>query len=444
MRYAVAMPVSFTKALEVWGSNPFEITDPVERERLRQQVLKGQSATELSRRFRRGNLAGAKSLILAVGHAQACAPGVKPSDLLKSGQLPASILRELPRTRGEYVRIALAAGRAYTAIRKIRGSSEAMAALRQEIWSACFGQSLLHTLELEEVIQDHDVLILGETGTGKEVVAQAFLNATPGPTNGKPAPQSALNAAAIPDTLVESELFGHAKGAFTGATEARLGRLRVASGGSFFLDEVGDLPMTTQVKLLRVMETNEIHPLGSDDPQQPNVRYIAATHKDLEAMVKRGEFRRDLYNRVAGITLRIPPLRDRPEDIEEIGNDFMKSYLGDGSRNVDTKAITKWLRSSEARSYQWPGNVRELQNALRNLLLGLPAGLKRRPTVASTGSHPAMPPAIAGNQASLDSVEKWYVDRVLTNLDHNLTQASQVLGVDRSTLRRRLKKQKGS
>jgi transcriptional regulator with PAS, ATPase and Fis domain len=363
--------------------------------------------------------------------------------VLKPSHLPASVLRELPRRRSDYLRIATAAGRCYLAIKKIRGSSDAMTALRQDIWSACFGESLLHTLELEQVIRDHDVLILGDTGTGKEAVAQAFLDSTPGGADGKAAPQSALNAAAIPDTLVESELFGHVKGAFTGATEARLGRLRVAAGGSFFLDEVGDLPATTQVKLLRVMETNEISPLGSDVPQEAHVRYVAATHKDLSGMVDRGEFRRDLYGRLAGITLHIPPLRERPEDIEEIGMSFIESYLQGNPRSLDTKAMSRWLRSSEARNYGWPGNVRELQNALRNLLLGLPPGLTKAERVVR-GNHGALPPAIVSSQATLEFVEEWYVDKVLRDADNNLTQAAQRLGVDRSTLRRRLKRKKSS
>lgn len=435
------MPTAYLNALEVWGGNPFSISDATQRERLRQQVIKGPAPRELSRRIRRGDLSGAKNLILALGQAQACSPDARPSDVLKASHLPASVLRELPRSRSDYLRIAMAAGRCNTAVNKIRGSSEAMQTLRKEIWSACFGQSLLHTLELEQVIRDHDVLILGDTGTGKEAVAQAFLDSTPGPDSGKAAPQSALNAAALPDTLVESELFGHAKGAFTGATEARLGRLRVAAGGSFFLDEVGDLPATTQVKLLRVMETNEISPLGSDTPQEADVRYVAATHKDLDGMVQRGEFRRDLYGRLAGITLRIPPLRDRPEDIEEIGRRFINSYLRHNPHSLDTKAITRWLRSGEARNYHWPGNVRELQNALRNLLLGLPPGLATGER-ANTQTHDSLPPSLLASQATLEFAEEWYVARVLQDADNNLTQAAQRLGVDRSTLRRRLKRQK--
>ncbi len=429
------MRSAFQNAIDLWAANPFHTSSERDREKARKALLGGSIAAELSRRVRRTDLVAAKNLILAVGHAQACAPNAKASDLLRPEHLPASVLRELPRKRGEYVRVVAAAGRAYQALQRILGNSPAMCKLRAEIWGACFGQSLLHTLELEQVIRDHDVLILGETGTGKEAVAQVFLQATPGALNGKPAPQSALNAAAIPETLVESELFGHGKGAFTGATETRLGRLRAAAGGAFFLDEVGDLPRTTQVKLLRVMETNEVYPLGIDTPSQADVRYIAATHKDLYGMVERGEFRRDLYGRLAGITIKVPPLRERPEDIEEIGLGFIRSYTG-GTKAFDSAPVRKWLRAAEARNYPWPGNVRELQNALRNLLLGLPPGLSA-PEV-SLPENGSVPAAILRGETTLELAQEWYVGKVLANAGHNLTQAAQTLGVNRSTLRRRL------
>lgn len=435
------MESPFLKAVAAWAGNPFVLADPVLREKRRRQVIDGPIAAELARRLGRGDLVQAKSLILAVGQAQACAPGAMPADVLTPSELSTSVRRDLPRRRSDYLRVAMAAGRCYDALNKIWGMSPAIASLRREIWAACFGESLLHALELEKVIRDHDVLILGETGTGKEAVAQAFLDSTPGAADGKGAPQSALNAAAIPDTLVESELFGHAKGAFTGATEDRLGRLRVAAGGAFFLDEVGDLPSTTQVKLLRVMETNEIYPVGSDSAHQADVRYVAATHKNLQAMVDRGEFRRDLFGRLAGITIRIPPLRDRPEDIEEIGMGFVERYVGERPGTTETSPVLRWLRSNEARNYHWPGNVRELQNALRNLLLGLPPGL-----AATTSTRPVaegLPAAIARGESTLERVEEWYVAKVLSDANNNLTQAAQTLGVNRSTLRRRLKRQRG-
>ncbi|MCP4448358.1 MAG: sigma-54-dependent Fis family transcriptional regulator [Myxococcales bacterium] len=435
------MPSKFANAIDIWAGNPFRIFSPDDRKTARHALLTGPISAELSRCVRCGDLTKAKTLILAMGHAQASASDAKPGQILQSAHLPASVLRELPRKRGEYVRVAAAAGRAYQALERILGGSSAMNQLRAEIWGACFGESLMHTLELEQVIRDHDVLILGETGTGKEAVAQVFLEATPGAGNGGPAPQSALNAAAIPDTLVESELFGHGKGAFTGATEARLGRLRAAAGGAFFLDEVGDLPSTTQVKLLRVMETNEIYPLGTDTPHQADVRYVAATHKDLREMVDNGEFRRDLFGRLAGITIQIPPLRDRPEDIEEIGMGFVKKYIGEREGGLDSAPLLRWLRSGEARNYHWPGNVRELQNALRNLMLGLSPGVSAARVAPSADVD--IPVSIARGESTLERVEEWYVGKVLAQNQSNLTQAAQTLGVNRSTLRRRLKRQQG-
>lgn len=425
--------------LALWSSNPFVQRDPEKREATRLALLAAPLADELRERLANGNTRDAKQFLMAYAHAQACGPDFKAADILSANDLPAALMRELPRKRSAYRRIAAAAARAYEVLHRIRGSSAAMAKLRRDVWAACFGDSLLHTLELEAVIRDHDVLILGETGTGKEAVAQVFLAAAPGSASGKPAPSSALNAAAIPETLVESELFGHVKGAFTGANEARLGRLRGAAGGAFFLDEIGDLPTTTQVKLLRVMETNEIYPLGADTPHVAEVRYIAATHKNLEGMVEAGEFRRDLFGRLAGITIRIPPLRERPEDIEAIGRAFVESYVGEGASSVDIEGILCWLRSAEARDYHWPGNVRELQNVLRNLMLGLSPGLSD-PTPSADQELSALPAAINDAQASLARVEAWYIDRVLADHDDNLTQAAQILGVDRSTLRRRLQR----
>jgi transcriptional regulator with PAS, ATPase and Fis domain len=159
-------------------------------------------------------------------------------------------------------------------------------------------------------------------------------------------------------------------------------------------------------------------------------------------MVAEGKFRRDLYGRLAGITLEIPPLRDRPEDIEEIGQGFINTYVREGFVGpLDTKTISRWLRSNEARNYHWPGNVRELQNVLRNLLLGLPPGLVAG-TVSGLPQSEDIPAALLDTHATLESVEGWYIDRVLQKTDNNLTQAAQVLGVDRSTLRRRLKRQR--
>jgi transcriptional regulator of acetoin/glycerol metabolism len=374
----------------------------------------------------------AKLLALAVGHAQACRGD---AEVLAPAIVPPGVARKLPRKLSDYRRVALAAGRAFAQLSAIRGSSLLLRHTRRDTWAACFGDSLRHVLELEPVIRDHDVLILGETGTGKESFARAIQLATPGGADGGPAPSGAINAAAIPDTLVESELFGHVKGAFTGASETRAGRLRTAHGGSFFLDEVGDLPTTTQVKLLRVIETDEVFPVGSDTPAPADVRYIAATHKDLEEMVRANAFRRDLFERLAGNVIRIPPLRDRPEDIQEIGVGFVRSYLGEGR---ELGPLGDWLSSHDARSYAWPGNVRELQNALRNLMLGLTPRLGSDVGGGSTEELRDVPPAIRSRAATMDAVQQWYVRAVLEEQRGNVTQAARVLGVDRSTIRRRL------
>lgn len=345
-------------------------------------------------------------------------------------RLPRKLTARLPRPLRDYRRIAAAAGRAHAALAALQGHSEAIASVRRQTWAACFGEDLLHALRLERVIRDHDVLILGETGTGKELVAHAIQAATPGPKGIGPAPQSAVNAAAIPETLVEGELFGHVRGAFTGATDARPGRLRSADGGTFFLDEVGDLQTTAQVALLRVMETNVVTPVGADAGTEVDVRYVAATHRDLYALVEADRFRRDLLERLAGVVIRIPPLRDRPEDIVDIGRAFVAPFFdGEVPDEVET-----WLARAEARVHTWSGNVRELHNALRNLILGLPT--EHGDIAPEAGDK--LPPRIRDRQATLREVELWYLREVLQRCDGNQAEAARLLGVHRSTVLRRL------
>lgn len=353
-----------------------------------------------------------------------------------AASVPRAVAQRLPRSTAAYLRTALAAGRCWAALAALHGDSEAMARVRHQTWSACFGQSLLRALELERVIRDHDVLVVGETGTGKETVAGAIQAGTPGDASGAPAPSAALNAAAIPDALVESELFGHVRGAFTGAIGDRPGRVRSAAGGCLFLDEVGDLPPTAQAKLLRVMETNRVSPVGSDREHDADVRYVAATHQDLGAMVDSGAFRRDLQQRLAGMVIVIPPLRDRPEDIASIGMAFVAEQVPGDHRH-----IARFLASDEARRYAWPGNVRELANALRNLLLGLAPGIGAeagpRDTAPGRQSLEIPDARIAAGTATLEEATDWYVARVLAAHGGNFAAAGRALGVDRSTVKRR-------
>ena len=423
--------------LRAWRANPFEVDDDA------------RAAAEAAARawpmhdvaaalLRKGDVTRAKKLTLALGHRAAC---LEDADVERvRSAMPEVVFGRMPRPPSSYLRVVMAAGRCHAALRALRGGSAPMGLLRRQVWAACFGHSLRRALEMDRVIRDQDVLLLGETGTGKELVAAALLAGTPGDTSGMPAPSASLNAAAVPETVIESELFGHVKGAFTGATEARVGRIRTADGGCLFLDEVGDLPRTTQVKLLRVIETNEVHPLGSDATFAADVRYVAATHKDLEAMVEAGGFRQDLFERLAGNVIRLPPLRERPDDIPAIGEAFVASYVGQGlSRDDDVDRLRDWLRAPRTRAYAWPGNVRELQNALRNLMLGLDAGLRASggrgpPAGPSAGDGPPEP--IRRGVASLQTVRRWYVGRVLEAAAGNMSVAAGILGVDRTTVRR--------
>ncbi len=391
----------------------------------------------------RGAAVEAERVTLAAAHLRALEHPESPRYVLDESLMPSDVERALPRSRGEYLRIVMAAARCRRALDAIAGSSPAMRATRRATWAACFGDSLVHALTLATVIRDHDVLILGETGTGKEAIARAIQAGALGPEDGTPAPGAALNAAAIPETLVESELFGHVRGAFTGASDTRIGRIRTAHDGCFFLDEVGDLGSTTQAKLLRVIETDEVSPVGSDKSYRADCRYVAATHKDLEAMVEKGDFRRDLYQRLAGNVIRLRALRERPEDIAEIGHAFVERHLPPGQLDETRAELFAWLDGPEARAYAWPGNVRELQNALRNLLLGLDAGIA--PTLDGAGAPPTSEPPVAPAavleaRASLSDVSDWYLARVLDEANGNLAAAARVLGIDRTTVRRRARR----
>ncbi len=433
--------MQLSEANRVLIGNPFE----VDAERwLRAAARLEDTDVGLALRglLRDGRLLEAERLVLAAGHLAACRDPDHPQAVLGADVLAPDVSRALPRPRAGYLRVVMAAGRCRRALGAVLGSSEAAVRVRRATWSACFGDSLVHALTLAQVIHDHDVLILGETGTGKEAIAQAIQDGTPGADDGGRAPRSALNAAAVPETLIESELFGHVKGAFTGATESRTGRIRASHGGCFFLDEVGDLLPTTQVKLLRVIETNEVTPLGSDVSHHADLRYVAATHKDLEQMVDHGRFRRDLYQRLAGSVIRLPPLRERPEDIVEIGTAFVSRHLPAGILDETRARIDDWLRSPEALGYPWPGNVRELQNVLRNLMLGLGPGVGPAPHPPAPAA-PELPPFIRDCTASMREVDDWYLARALDREGGNLTRVAATLGLDRTTVRRRARKLRG-
>ena len=283
------------------------------------------------------------------------------------------------------------------------------------------------------------ILITGESGTGKELVARALHDSSA--RNAEPF--IAVNCAALPEALIESELFGHAKGAFTDARDARRGLFAQADGGTLFLDEIGDLPLNLQAKLLRVLEQQTIRPIGSDQEQAIDVRVLSATHQDLEAKVEREEFRQDLYYRLNVIEIEVPPLRARGNDVLLLAHTFLKQFAeksGKAVVGIAEPAATKLL------DYDWPGNVRELRNVLeravamtqydRVIVDDLPARVQQftRNKFVFGSEDPS-------NLVSLAELEQRYIVHVLQMVGNNRTRAARLLGLDRKTLYRKLKAQ---
>jgi DNA-binding NtrC family response regulator len=291
-------------------------------------------------------------------------------------------------------------------------------------------------LKLAEVVAptSSTVLIQGESGTGKEVVARYIHNLSPRSEG----PFLSINCGALPETLLESELFGHVKGSFTGAVRDKQGLFAAARSGTFFMDEVGEMPPSLQIKLLRVLQEREVIPVGATEAIPVDVRIIAATNRDLEEEVRRGNFRADLFYRLNVIALELPALRDRKDDLLLLLEAFLQELASE--RGSEIKAL-----SSEAMDavmvYDWPGNVRELQNALEHAVVltrgstiepsALPERITRRRKEPLVADRPQSNPA-------LDVVERAYIMWVLQAEGGNKTRAAEVLGIDPSTLYRKL------
>jgi DNA-binding NtrC family response regulator len=294
----------------------------------------------------------------------------------------------------------------------------------------------LEVLSLAEAVAhtDSTVLITGESGTGKEVVARYIHELSPRVD----ATFASINCGALPEGLLESELFGHVKGAFTGAVKDKEGLFTAAAGGTFFLDEIGETTPATQVKLLRVLQQREVIPVGATEPVPIDTRIIAATNRDLEEEIKRGAFRRDLFYRLNVIAVHLPPLRDRREDIPLLAESFLQrgaAQRGEEAKRLSDEAAAALL------AYPWPGNVRELENALERALiltLGPVINVSALPErITERRSEPLMAERAAANP-TLDVVEKAYILWVLQSEQGNKTRAAEVLGIDPSTLHRKL------
>jgi two-component system response regulator AtoC len=282
---------------------------------------------------------------------------------------------------------------------------------------------------------DTTVLITGETGTGKELVAQRVHLATPGRGEG---PFVELNCAAIPETLLEAELFGHEKGAFTDAARARPGLLEEAEGGTLFLDEVGDMPPATQAKLLKVLETRTFRRLGGGRDLEADVRFVAATHRDLEAAVTEGRFRLDLFHRLDVFRIHLPPLRERREDILPLARFFLSELAARAGKPIRGLAPeTERLLLAD----RFPGNVRELRNVIERAVI-LEGGPVLSPAVlhlrAGTAEPPTPPPADDAPPPTLEAVERAYLEGLLERARGNRSQVARWMGVSYPTVQKKI------
>jgi two-component system response regulator HydG len=310
--------------------------------------------------------------------------------------------------------------------------------------SALVGKSAvmrdLYSLVERVALSSAAVLIRGESGSGKELVARALHEAGPR----RERPFLAINCTALPEALLESELFGHTRGAFTGATSARAGLFVEASSGTLFLDEIGDMAPALQAKLLRVVQQGEVRPVGSDESRAVDVRVVAATHQNLEQRVAEGNFRQDLFYRLNVVPVVVPPLRERLEDVPLLVEHFLAAARARNPHSPVTR-LTAGIVTALVR-YPWPGNVRELENVIERLVV---VGTSPEIGVADLA---AIAPSVHENQerfslprepfATLREVEEEYITWVIDRCGGNKTKAAEILGIDTSTLHRRMRPKK--
>ena len=287
---------------------------------------------------------------------------------------------------------------------------------------------------------DASVLLRGESGTGKEVLAKAIHNMS----RRAQGPLVIVNCGAVPENLLESEFFGHVKGSFTGAIENRKGMFETAHGGSIFLDEIGEVPMHLQVKLLRVLQEGEIQRVGESTPIRVDVRIIAATNRNLEEAVEEGSFRQDLYYRLNVIPIHLPALRERPGDVAPLIDHFLRKFGGAAPPRIPPDVLDLLLR------YAYPGNIRELENAIehaavlcdgeRITMADLPLQIQNAQWAGQADTAPGARPAAGGGSATLEEMEKRAILGALERTSYNHTRAAAHLGITRRTLGYRIQK----
>ena len=373
--------------------------------------------------------------------------------ILLTGQAELSVAVEAMR-RGAYDYLAKPVDPANTLLPAVRRAIERGRLIRRNLFlqsqldladrgSGIVGDSKImrevYALIASVAPTDATVLVLGESGTGKELVARAIHAQSK--RSGKPFID--VNCGALTETVLESELFGHAKGAFTGAAGARKGLFEEASGGTLFLDEVGELTPATQVRLLRVLQERQVRPVGSNESRAIDVRVIAATNRDLARRVEEGAFRQDLYYRLDVVTIGVPPLRERPEDIPALVHHFLKKHsarLGKAVEQVEPAALERLS------AHRWPGNVRELENAIERAIVlakGNAFGVELLPALLRASQQPPRGPDPRLGQPFAQAkaaFEREYLEQALERGGGTIARAAKLADVDPSNLRRLLKR----
>ena len=337
------------------------------------------------------------------------------------------LLRRAVRTakvEEENVKLRQELDRSY-GLEKILGTSPAMAEVLDKVRQVADSRA--------------NVLVEGESGTGKEMVARAIH----GLSSRRQGPFVAVHCAALSPQLLESELFGHEKGAFTGAVERRIGRFEQADGGTLFLDEIGEIDAATQVKLLRALGERTLERVGGNKTIEVDVRLVAATHRNLEAMVREGKFREDLYFRIRVVQIALPPLRERPEDIPILAEHFRQEYARENAKG-DLQISPQAMQALQG--YRWPGNVRELRTAIEHgvvLARGKEIEAKDLPNAVRDGGRRDEIPTGRGGTLQLEVLEKQAIESALRKTGDNITEAAKLLGISRRTLHRKLAETKG-
>ncbi len=311
--------------------------------------------------------------------------------------------------------------------------------LRDELYGCSTGALIfrsrafrqVYDFTLQVAASESNILILGESGTGKELIASTVHHSS----TRRGAPFYSINCAALTETLLESQLFGHVRGAFTGAFSTQKGILAEADGSTLFLDEVGDMSLAVQAKMLRVLQEGEFIPVGSTRPKSVDIRFVAATNKDLEAEIRAGRFREDFYYRLNVITINLPPLRDRREDIEPMARHFLARFAGRMNKDVhDISPEGVRLLTS----YHWPGNVRELENVMERAVIlarGKEITPELLPVRTSSPSQIAVP---SGTNISLEDLEREHIRQVLAANNYHKSRSAEILGISRKTLDRKI------